>query len=339
MRILWKHLAVVAIGLLIADAALAQRGGRSGGSQGGSRSVAPRSAGQPRNVSPRNVTPRSAGKPRSSNGPRSYSRMRTQQGSRNVGRPSARSAPPKSKSAGRPGSSSARRPAYRGTGRPGSAGKKYPGKPPVTKKPGGKPGYPGGKYPGKRPVVRKPGGVVRKPYRLGYGKRPYSPRRPGRPPVVKTPTRVKDGGYRGQHQVWHGRHDHKWNRCCWNSKYKCWTYGCGVGAAACTYYFCRPDNCYYPVDYQPYGTCEFEAPEPVCTYTGTCPIYQGEEQSCWTDTSWSEVHKCYLYLVGTGPTCIKYYWCPPDDCYYPVEYQPYGVCSFDEEGEEEETAG
>jgi hypothetical protein len=25
-----------------------------------------------------------------------------------------------------------------------------------------------------------------------------------------------------------------------------------------------------------------------------------------------------------------YYWCPPDDCYYPVDYCPYGTYSWDE---------
>ena len=41
------------------------------------------------------------------------------------------------------------------------------------------------------------------------------------------------------------------------------------------------------------------------------------------------------------PHCVgklQYYWCPPDDCYYPVEYKPYGLCCFEDESEEEVAA-
>jgi hypothetical protein len=29
-----------------------------------------------------------------------------------------------------------------------------------------------------------------------------------------------------------------------------------------------------------------------------------------------------------------YYWCPPDDCFYPVDYCPYGTYSWDDDGDD-----
>jgi hypothetical protein len=211
-------------------------------------------------------------------------------------------------------------------GRYGHAGGRHPGKY----------GHHGGKYPGRHGHA---GG--RHPGKYGHhgGKYPgrhghHAGRYPGRHGHAggKYPHRNRDGGY-------HGRHNHHWNRCHWSSQHNCWLYGCGAGAAACSYYWCEPDNCYYPVEYQPYNTCSFEESVPVCSYTGPYPIYYGQEQTCWTTTCWSEPLRCYLYCVGSGPSCVKYYWCPPDDCYYPVEYKPYGVCSFEEATEGEETGG
>jgi hypothetical protein len=43
---------------------------------------------------------------------------------------------------------------------------------------------------------------------------------------------------------------------------------------------------------------------------------------------WDKRYGCRLYL--DGDTGAYYYWCPPDDCYYPVDYCPYGTYSWDE---------
>ena len=50
--------------------------------------------------------------------------------------------------------------------------------------------------------------------------------------------------YKGKH------HDH-WTCCCWLDECGCTCYWC-----PCTlvwYYYCVPDNCWYPVSYCPYG--------------------------------------------------------------------------------------
>jgi hypothetical protein len=219
-----------------------------------------------------------------------------------------------------------------GGNRHGKSGGRHPGKGGYGKHPG-KGGY--GKHSGHGTgrYGRHPGKGGHGKYhgRSGYGKHQgHGTGRYGR----HHPSRTRDGGYRGKHNVWHGRHNHNWNRCWWSGQNNCWLYGCGTGADACSYYWCEPDNCYYPVEYQPYNTCCFEESVPICTYTGSCPIYYGEEQTCWTNTSWSEPLRCNVYCVGK----LQYYWCPPDDCYYPVEYKPYGVCTFEEE-EEEAVAG
>jgi hypothetical protein len=60
--------------------------------------------------------------------------------------------------------------------------------------------------------------------------------------------RVSRGGGR------HSRHlrNHRWSQSRYYSQY-----GCNLYYDAddqCWYYWCPPDNCYYPVDYCPYGT-------------------------------------------------------------------------------------
>ena len=52
----------------------------------------------------------------------------------------------------------------------------------------------------------------------------------------------------------HHRHhrNHRWSQSRYNSQY-----GCNLfydSADQCWYYWCPPDNCYYPLDYCPYGT-------------------------------------------------------------------------------------
>lgn len=63
------------------------------------------------------------------------------------------------------------------------------------------------------------------------------------------------GGNRTSRSRSHNR-NHRWARSSFNAGY-----GCNVyydAAEATSYYWCPPDNCYYPVSYCPYGRYTFE---------------------------------------------------------------------------------
>jgi len=51
----------------------------------------------------------------------------------------------------------------------------------------------------------------------------------------------------------------------------------------------------------------------------------------WSSRTWDKRYGCNLYCdAGSG---CWYYWCPPDDCYYPIDYCPYGKYSWDDQGD------
>jgi len=55
----------------------------------------------------------------------------------------------------------------------------------------------------------------------------------------------------------HGHHrNHRWARSSYNAGYGCNLYY--DADEATWYYWCSPDNCYYPVSYCPYGSYTFE---------------------------------------------------------------------------------
>jgi hypothetical protein len=57
---------------------------------------------------------------------------------------------------------------------------------------------------------------------------------------------------------YHGRHHDHWSYFCWDGRYGCRVYyDPGV---CCYYYYCVPDDCYYPVTYCPYGRYSWGTP-------------------------------------------------------------------------------
>ncbi len=48
------------------------------------------------------------------------------------------------------------------------------------------------------------------------------------------------------HIAYKHRNFHNWSSWCWNSRFRCYFYGCG---GSCYYYWYAPACCYYPVTY------------------------------------------------------------------------------------------
>lgn len=51
-------------------------------------------------------------------------------------------------------------------------------------------------------------------------------------------------------------------------------------------------------------------------------FYKGKEHSHWSYHCYDKRYGCECYYCPC--TCCYYYWCQPDDCYYPVSYCPHG---------------
>jgi hypothetical protein len=69
----------------------------------------------------------------------------------------------------------------------------------------------------------------------------------------------KDHARHNRHgYFYHGRHHDHWSYFCFD-----WRYGCRVyydPGVCCYYYYCVPDDCYYPVSYCPYGRFSWGTP-------------------------------------------------------------------------------
>jgi hypothetical protein len=50
----------------------------------------------------------------------------------------------------------------------------------------------------------------------------------------------------------------------------------------------------------------------------------------WRSRYFDRRYGCNVFLCAEEG--CWYYWCPPDDCYYPIGYCPYGTYSWDDEG-------
>ncbi len=57
----------------------------------------------------------------------------------------------------------------------------------------------------------------------------------------------------------------------------------------------------------------------------------GKSGHHWGKKTFDKRYGCKLYFDADSGDW--YYWCSPDDCYYPVEYCPYGTYSWDDQGE------
>lgn len=50
--------------------------------------------------------------------------------------------------------------------------------------------------------------------------------------------------------------------------------------------------------------------------------YSGKHHCHWSDCCWWDSYGCYVYWCPS--ICVWYYWCEPDECFYPVTYCPDG---------------
>ena len=93
------------------------------------------------------------------------------------------------------------------------------------------------------PALAGPKSGSGKPVKVGPAgpKVMYSPMGGGKSPAIK---------FKGGHYYKGKAHCH-WGCSCWDVRYCCVIYYCPVTCG--WYYFCEPDDCYYPIDYCPYG--------------------------------------------------------------------------------------
>ena len=54
--------------------------------------------------------------------------------------------------------------------------------------------------------------------------------------------------------------------------------------------------------------------------------YEGFEHYQWSKIYFDPIYGCKIYLDPS--TKVKYYWCVPDNRFYPVSYKPYGKYVF-----------
>jgi hypothetical protein len=54
--------------------------------------------------------------------------------------------------------------------------------------------------------------------------------------------------------------------------------------------------------------------------------YAGREHKHWKSCYFDKRYGCYAYLCPS--TKVYYYWCKPDDCYYPISYCPHSTYDF-----------
>jgi hypothetical protein len=55
-------------------------------------------------------------------------------------------------------------------------------------------------------------------------------------------------------------------------------------------------------------------------------FYPGFNHNHWQSRTWSDRYRCFMYF-DPGLNC-SFYWCGPDNCFYPVTYCPYGRYNF-----------
>jgi hypothetical protein len=64
---------------------------------------------------------------------------------------------------------------------------------------------------------------------------------------------------RFSHGHWFRHRHSSWGARCWHARYRCWCRWCPV--TCCSYYWCGPYNCYFPVTYCPTGSYDYEEPQ------------------------------------------------------------------------------
>ena len=59
---------------------------------------------------------------------------------------------------------------------------------------------------------------------------------------------------------------------------------------------------------------------------------KGKSGHQWGKKTFDKRYGCKLYFDADSGDW--FYWCSPDDCYYPVDYCPYGTYSWNDQGED-----
>ena len=54
--------------------------------------------------------------------------------------------------------------------------------------------------------------------------------------------------------------------------------------------------------------------------------YPGIQHNHWSQVYFSPFYGCNVFVCPY--TMVKYYWCPPANCYYPISYVPFGTYVF-----------
>jgi hypothetical protein len=93
-----------------------------------------------------------------------------------------------------------------------------------------------------------------------------------------------------------GRYHNHWHHRQWDSRYG--TYLFWDRGLRTWYYWCQPDDCYYPISYVPYQRYSWEttpapSPEPTPTPCQDCtpvppPATNSQPPCCWTGPSESQ---------------------------------------------------
>jgi Ni/Co efflux regulator RcnB len=77
---------------------------------------------------------------------------------------------------------------------------------------------------------------------------------------------------KGDYHCYRGRHCDFWNYHCWDRRYGCELYW--NPWYRCYYYYCDPDDCYYPISYCPHRKFSFVTETPVVQPSSVTVIVQ-----------------------------------------------------------------
>jgi hypothetical protein len=78
--------------------------------------------------------------------------------------------------------------------------------------------------------------------------------------------------FKGDYHCYKGKHCDFWNYHCWDRRYGCYLYWNPWYRSY--YYYCDPDDCYYPISYCPYRKFSFVTVTPVVNPTPVTVIVQ-----------------------------------------------------------------
>ena len=80
----------------------------------------------------------------------------------------------------------------------------------------------------------------------------------------------------------------------------------------------------FPYAKQPYATKNYHLTHGTQFKYGY--FYKGIHHKHWVRVYYNPFYRCNVYVDPY--TMVEYYWCPPANCYYPMNYVPYGTFQF-----------